>query len=58
MAISPATGVWSIAKGPDADRAAMNDCLAKAQPLGATDCAVAIADNVRRTVDRPSRQRS
>jgi hypothetical protein len=45
MAISPATGVWSIAKGPGADRAALNDCLAKAQPLGATDCAVVIADN-------------
>lgn len=45
MAISPATGVWSIAKGPGADRAALNDCLAKVQPTGATDCTVVIADN-------------
>lgn len=45
MAVSPATGIYSIAKGPNADRAAMNDCLAKAQPRGAQDCAIVIADN-------------
>lgn len=45
MAISPSTGVYSITKGPNADRAAMNDCLARVQPMGAQDCAVVIADN-------------
>ena len=45
LAISPATGVWSIAKGPGAARGAVNDCLARAQPLGASDCEVVIADN-------------
>jgi hypothetical protein len=45
MAISLATGVWSIAKGPNAGTAAMNDCLNKAQPMGSTDCAIVIADD-------------
>jgi hypothetical protein len=45
MAISPATGAWSIAKGPGADTAALNDCLNKAQPMGSRDCAIVIADD-------------
>lgn len=44
MAISPATGAWSVAEGKNAALAATNDCLNKAQPLGAKDCVVVIAD--------------
>ena len=44
MAISASTGVWSVAKGVGAGVAAMRECARQAEPLGATDCEVVIAD--------------
>lgn len=44
MALSPATGEWSIVRGAGARDAALDACNRKAQPKGALDCLVAIAE--------------
>lgn len=44
LAISPATGAWSIARGKGAARAAVKDCNRKAAANGARDCKLAVRD--------------
>ncbi|SIO29348.1 hypothetical protein SAMN05444722_1257 [Rhodovulum sp. ES.010] len=41
MAISPSTGIWSVAKGGGAAREALDGC---ARQSGAVDCELAVAD--------------
>lgn len=41
LAISPATGIWTVAKGPGAEAGALDACNAKAAPK---DCRIAVAD--------------
>ena len=41
LAVSPSTGVWTIARGDGAAAAAVQECQAQS---GADDCQVAVAD--------------
>lgn len=45
MAISTSTDVWAVAKGFGAGTAARRECLRQAEPKGADDCVVVIADD-------------